>query len=112
VKGEVVEAKPFSSRTSQRILKTPYSWPFCGYAYGREDTNMATMMKNSEYFQVVHPLDDVPEQKRDTSGLGRMDMSKSVQLSLLSLRGYLIVMAVITAYRVVSMAGALVHAPH
>jgi hypothetical protein len=32
---------------------------------------------------VVHPLDDVPEKKRDVSSLGPMAMTKSVRTSLL-----------------------------
>jgi len=45
-------------------------------------------------------------------GLGRMYMSPSVKFSLLTLRGYLIFMGAITAYRLVTMATALVHGPH
>jgi hypothetical protein len=62
---------------------------------------------NSRAFLVVHPLDDLPESKRDVAALGPMPMTPSVRLSLLALRGYLILMAVLVAYRFLSLAGTL-----
>jgi hypothetical protein len=53
--------------------------------------------------RVVHPLDDIPETKRDVSSLGPMPMTKSVRASLLVLRGYLILMACLVAYRFLSV---------
>jgi hypothetical protein len=38
------------------------------------------------HFVVVHPLDDAPEDKVDTSALGPMAMTTSVKLSLMALR--------------------------
>ena len=35
-------------------------------------------------YVVAHPLDDIPEQKVDTSALGPMPMTASVKLALLS----------------------------
>ncbi|MGA2435263.1 MAG: hypothetical protein ABSG25_08260 [Bryobacteraceae bacterium] len=61
-------------------------------------------------FFVIHPLDDAPEEKVDTDSLGPMPMTLAVRISLLSLRGYLILMLVLVGYRVVDMAGLL--APH
>jgi hypothetical protein len=58
------------------------------------------------YFVVVHPLDDSPEQKVDTSALGRMPMTLSVKLSLMALRGYLVLMTVLVFYHVMDLAGA------
>jgi len=52
---------------------------------------------------VVHPLDDVPEKKRDVSSLGPMAMTKSVRTSLLVLRAYLILMASLVVYRFISL---------
>jgi len=52
---------------------------------------------------VVHPLDDVPEKKRDLSSLGPMAMTKSVRTSLLVLRAYLILMASLVLYRFISL---------
>ena len=57
-------------------------------------------------FVVVHPLDDVPEQKVDTSALGPMPMTTSVKLSLMALRGYLILMMLLVLYHVIDLAGA------
>ena len=62
------------------------------------------------YFVVVHPLDDRPEQKVDTSKLGPMPMTLSVKLSLMALRGYLIVMMLLVLYHVMDLAGAF--GPH
>ena len=56
------------------------------------------------YF-IVHPLDDIPEEKIDTEALGRMPMTRSVKWSLLSLRAYLILMSVMVLYRVLQLAG-------
>lgn len=60
-------------------------------------------------FVVVHPLDDLPEEKVDTAALGRMPMTRSVRWSLLSLRGYLILMILLVIYHVVALAGAFAH---
>lgn len=58
-------------------------------------------------FLVVHPLDDMPEQKVDTESLGPMPMTTSVRLSLLSLRAYLVVMMLLVLYHVLVLAGLL-----
>ena len=42
------------------------------------------------HFVVVHPLDDVPEQKVDTAALGAIPMTRTVRISLMSLRAYLV----------------------
>jgi len=57
------------------------------------------------HFVVVHPLDDVPEQKVNSSGLGAMPMTISVKLSLMALRGYLILMMLLVLYHVLDLAG-------
>jgi hypothetical protein len=57
------------------------------------------------HFVVVHPLDDVREQKVNTSGLGAMPMTASVKLSLMALRGYLILMMLLVFYHVLDLAG-------
>ena len=61
----------------------------------------------ANHFVVVHPLDDVREEKVDTSVLGPMPMTLSVKLSLMTLRGYLIVMMLLVLYHVLDLAGAL-----
>lgn len=56
-------------------------------------------------FLVIHPLDDVPEQKVDTKDLGPMRMTTSVRLSLIALRGYLILIMLLVLYHVLNLAG-------
>ena len=53
---------------------------------------------------VVHPLDDVPEEKVDTESLGPMPMTRSVRVSLLSLRAYLVLMVLLVVYHVLDLA--------
>jgi hypothetical protein len=60
--------------------------------------------RGSEFF-VIHPLDDVPEQKVDTKHLGPMRMTTSVRLSLIALRGYLILIMLLVLYHVLNLAG-------
>jgi len=57
-----------------------------------------------DHFVVVHPLDDVHETKVDTEALGPMAMTRTVRLSLLSLRAYLILMVLMVVYHVVMLA--------
>ena len=64
------------------------------------------------HFLVVHPLDDVRETKIDTSQLGTMPMTTSVKISLLTLRGYLILMMLLVLYHVLDLAGAFGHRAH
>jgi hypothetical protein len=56
-------------------------------------------------FLVIHPLDDVEEQKVETKHLGPMRMTPAVRLSLLALRGYLVLMMVLVLYHVLDLAG-------
>ena len=58
----------------------------------------------NHYF-VVHPLDDQPEEKIDTSMLGRMAMTPTVKFSLMALRGYLILMVFLVGYHCLDLAG-------
>ena len=60
-------------------------------------------------FVVIHPLDDLPEEKVDTEALGPMPMTMSVRISLLSLRAYLVLMMLLVFYRVLAMAGLFGH---
>lgn len=62
------------------------------------------MTNKNNTFLVVHPLDDAPEVKVDTEALGPMSMTRSVKLSLMSLRAYLILMVLLVAYHVVMLA--------
>jgi len=55
---------------------------------------MATMgvIPDVRGFRVIHPLDDVAEQKCSTEGLGKIRMTRAVRVSLGFLRAYLILM--------------------
>jgi hypothetical protein len=68
---------------------------------------MATMQNSytPQYFRVIHPLHDEPEQKCSTEGLGHIAMTPAVRISLTVLRGYLIVMSGVLLYHVLDMAG-------
>ena len=56
-------------------------------------------------FIVIHPLDDVQEQKIETRHLGPMRMTTAVRISLLALRGYLTLMMLLVLYHVLDLAG-------
>ena len=56
-------------------------------------------------FLVIHPLDDVQEQKVETKHLGPMQMTPSVRISLLALRVYLVLMMLLVLYHVLDLAG-------
>jgi hypothetical protein len=58
-------------------------------------------------FLVIHPLDDIQEQKVETRHLGAMRMTPVVRASLLALRGYLVLMTVLVLYHVLDLAGVL-----
>jgi hypothetical protein len=64
------------------------------------------------HFLVVHPLDDVPEEKVEIATLGRMQMTPSVKLALMTLRGYLVLMTLLVFYDVLELAGLLGQKAH
>jgi hypothetical protein len=68
---------------------------------------MATVQNSyaPEYFRVIHPLDDVPEEKCSTEDLGHIAMTPAVRISLSVLRGYLILMTLMLGYHVLDLAG-------
>lgn len=68
---------------------------------------MATMQSAYDFegFRVIHPLEDAPEQKCETEGIGPIAMTPSVRFSLIVLRGYLILMTVMLVWHVLEMAG-------
>jgi hypothetical protein len=70
---------------------------------------MATLnvTPNINGFRVVHPLDDVAEQKCSTEGLGKIRMTRAVRVSLGVLRGYLILMTLMLGYHVLDLSGLL-----
>jgi hypothetical protein len=64
-----------------------------------------TMEVDKEEFLVVHPLDDLPEEKLDPQSLGTMRMTGPVKWSLLALRAYLFLMIGLILYDVLKLAG-------
>ena len=76
---------------------------------------MATMTSPFElqelnnHFVVIHPLDNVPEEKVDTESLGPMAMTLGVRISLLSLRAYLVLIMLLVFYHVLDLAGLFGH---
>ena len=72
-------------------------------------TNPIEMRELANHFIVIHPLDDVREEKVDTENLGPMTMTPSVRISLLSLRAYLVLMMILVLYHVLDLAGLFGH---
>jgi hypothetical protein len=78
---------------------------------------MMTLRANTQVFEeaqrhphvVVHPLFDEPEEKVDTVDIPPMQLTRTVKFSLLALRAYLIVMAVMLVYHFLDLAGILGH---
>jgi hypothetical protein len=70
---------------------------------------MASIQSSFEpqYFSVIHPLKDVPEEKCSSEGLGRIAMTRPVRISLGVLRAYLVVMTLMLGYHVLDLAGVL-----
>jgi hypothetical protein len=70
---------------------------------------MASVQNSFEpqFFNVIHPLNDVPEQKCSSEGLGRIAMTRAVRISLGTLRAYLILMTLMLGYHVLDLAGVL-----
>jgi hypothetical protein len=63
----------------------------------------------TQIYQVVHPLDDVPEEKCSPEKLGAIHMTPTVKLSLLALRGYLILIIAMVFFSVLHQAGLFAH---
>jgi hypothetical protein len=61
-------------------------------------------------FRVIHPLDDVAEQKCSTQGLSKIRMTRAVRVSLGFLRAYLL-MTLMLGYHVLDLSG-LLHRIH
>lgn len=63
-----------------------------------------TKQDRRKLFAVVHPLDDVPEEKIDAKHLGPMRMTKTVRVCLYALRGYLLLMFGLLLFQVFRLA--------
>jgi hypothetical protein len=75
-------------------------------------TSITAIRDQSEILYVVHPIDDVPEQKRSCDGLEPMAMTPAVRGSLFTLRGYLIVIVSLALYHIVSLFATGAHHLH
>ena len=58
---------------------------------------------NETHLYVIHPLDDVHEQKCTSEGLGLMHLTPTVRFALTTLRVYLIAMTLIILYRMATL---------
>jgi hypothetical protein len=61
--------------------------------------------ENLNRYFVVHPLDDIQEEKIDTETLGPMTLTATVKWSLISLRAYLVLMLMLVLFHVLQLAG-------
>jgi hypothetical protein len=70
---------------------------------------MATMQNSYQpkSLRVIHPLDDAPEEKCKSDGLGPIAMTTTARMALKVLRGYLLLMSGMLVYHVLDVAGAL-----
>ena len=64
-----------------------------------------TLQEERPMFTIVHPLDDLPEEKMETEHLGPMKMTRTVRICLFALRGYLLLMFGLLVFRVLQLAG-------
>jgi hypothetical protein len=53
---------------------------------------------------VIHPLDDIQEEKCTSEGLSLMELTPTVRFALTTLRIYLIAMTLIILYRMLTLA--------
>jgi hypothetical protein len=60
--------------------------------------------QNETQLYVIHPLDDIQEQKCTSEGLGLMELTPTVRFALTTLRVYLIAMTLIILYRTLTLA--------
>ena len=61
--------------------------------------------EHANSFIVIHPLDDAPEEKVDMAGVRPLRLTASVKLSLMALRGYLILMTLLLLYHFMDLSG-------
>lgn len=61
-----------------------------------------------DFFLVVHPLDDYPEEKLKSDHLPPLELTPTVRWSLFTLRAYLILMIILCFYHVIGLAAQIV----
>ena len=69
-----------------------------------ESICMSDIQCHPNPFLVIHPLDDEPEQKVGSNDLPPLRMTRSVRISLFTLRAYLILMMLLLLYHVLDLA--------
>ena len=55
-------------------------------------------------YTVIHPLDDVKEEKVNLDNLGPLPMTRTTRLTLIGLRAYLLVMGLVVLWKVIALA--------
>lgn len=65
---------------------------------------MQNTIEKNEWFRVIHPLDDAPEEKVALDDLGPMPMTASVRWSLIALRAYLVLMIGLVLVKIIILA--------
>ena len=66
-------------------------------------STIITTVGREETYYVVHPLDEVPEQKCSPDGLAHMEMTPTVKISLYALRGYLMIIVGLALYHIFTL---------
>ncbi|HKV41898.1 MAG TPA: hypothetical protein VJX67_22025 [Blastocatellia bacterium] len=68
------------------------------------DGPLVASERSTGRFVVIHPLDDLPEEKCAIESLGHIRMTAGVKWSLFALRAYLVLMVVLVFYRFLASA--------
>jgi hypothetical protein len=68
-------------------------------------TQSDRLVDDGKQLYVIHPLDDLPEEKCSPDGLTTMRLSTPQKAVLLALRSYIAVMIVLVAIKMMTLAG-------
>jgi len=60
-------------------------------------------------YQVIHPLYDQPEVKRNADGLGPIQLTPACRIALVAVRCYLLAIMLLGGYRLVTLVHTLGH---
>jgi len=66
--------------------------------------NESSLENHKLHFTVIHPLFDEPEDKCDVENAAPMHITRSVKISLIALRAYLIIIILLAFYRMLVLA--------
>jgi hypothetical protein len=64
---------------------------------------MSDTAANQALLPIIHPLDDLPEEKLFQVGLGRMRMTRTVRFALIALQAYLALMLILAGVQAVTL---------